>query len=502
MPAPDQMAATPTFRGQFPTTPAEAPRPSRREWVVTGWSGLALVLPAWMLGAWRPWSLGVTLGLALVAFAALFAPMFDYRLWPRSDKARAAWSRLVRFPVFWLGLAILIYGTVAALNPWRALTADGRVGWYEAIPYIAHLPHAMETPFEEMNAWKALLQIAPAWLVACAIWAGVGHAGLLRGLVGWVAVNGALLAGLGMLELWTGTREMFWVYDPHPMYDAATFFSSFIYAGHAAAWLTLALGAAAARLDAAWRAQPRAVLGRGVWTLVFATLLAVIGEIQRPDFWVLACGGMVAVLGAMWVGRLGRAGRKTVALLVGVPTVAFGVIMLVALFVAVWSWHAGADSTLDIKVNPRDASLPVRYAIAKESANMIAATPVWGWGPGSFRFVAPHYLRHNPWFTEPDDPQILRFSVNYAHCDWVQLVAEWGAVGASLFVGILAWWAWRVWSWRRLLPPESWLILAAVVMVLIGAIVDFPLYNPAVLVALSGLLAVTIRAAEPSVRLG
>jgi O-antigen ligase len=131
---------------------------------------------------------------------------------------------------------------------------------------------------------------------------------------------------------------------------------------------------------------------------------------------------------------------------------------------------------------------------------MIADEPWLGWGPGSYRFVAPEYLKRNPLFTDPQDPAILLFAVNHAHDDWVQLVAEWGFVGAALFMGALGWFTWKTWQWRGVLPPESWLVLGAVGMVLMGAVVDFPLYNPAVLIAVGGLLAATLKAGELAAR--
>lgn len=245
MPGPDSLALTATLRGQFPSTPAEAARPSRRERMTTLLAGTAVILPAWLIGAWYVWAQWVTLGLALVAFGSLFTPVFDYRVWPPSQSPHGAVRRLARFPIFWLGLAILAYGALAALNPWLALTSDGARTWLEVLPAKGWLPRSLEAPFGDMNAWRVELMLAPAWLVTCAIWAGVDTAGSLHGLLKAVALNGALLAVFGLVEWVDGTRDMFWVYDPRPEYPMQTFFSSFVYAEHAAAWLVLALGATA-----------------------------------------------------------------------------------------------------------------------------------------------------------------------------------------------------------------------------------------------------------------
>ncbi len=500
MTATEEREATPTVRRQFPTAPGADVPASRRERAVAGLAGAALVLPAWLLGAWRPWALLVADALAAAAFLTIFAPVFDYRSWPPSATARTAMERLLRFPLFWLGLAIVLYGATAALNPWRALTANGRVGWYETLSYIHWLPHALVTPFYEMNAWRALLQIAPAWLVAGAIWAGVGHAGTLRWLMGLVAVNGALLGIFGLAEQISGTHEMFWLYDPHPMYDAATFFGSFVYAGHAAAWLTLALGAAAARLDAALRSTGRSVGEKLNWLAPFLLIAIALGEVVRPDFWVLACGGILTLLAVTWMRRWLRTGRRVWAWMLGGPALVVAGATFLGLVLGGLFWLSGGKAGAELKVDPRDASLPVRYAIAQVSAGMITGEPLFGWGPGSYRFIAPEYLKKNSLFTDPQDATVLRFAVNHAHNDWVQFVAEWGFAGASLAAAALGWCGWKAWAWRRVLPPESWFVFGAVGMVLLGAVVDFPLYNPAVLVVVGGLLAATLKQGELAAR--
>src|SRR6266851_10165805 len=104
--APDTAAMTPTMRGQFPSTPAQAPRASRRERVVTGLAGSALVVPPWLVGTADLWAQWVTCALAVLAFGALFTPVFDYRSWPPSPSSGVVGGRLARFPVFWLGLVI------------------------------------------------------------------------------------------------------------------------------------------------------------------------------------------------------------------------------------------------------------------------------------------------------------------------------------------------------------------------------------------------------------
>jgi O-antigen ligase len=172
-------------------------------------------------------------------------------------------------------------------------------------------------------------------------------------------------------------------------------------------------------------------------------------------------------------------------------------ILLKLLMVVVLGGLAVANLiTSERSVDPRNPSIAVRYAIARTSAGMIRDEPWWGYGPGSYRFVAPYYLKRNPLFTAPGHADVLRYSANYAHSDWVQIPAEWGVAGAVLFAAVLAWWAGKVWRLRRALPADSWCVIAPVALVLFAAALDFPTYNPAVLVVLAGALAGAVKLGE------
>jgi len=483
--APDSLALTPTLRGQFPSTPAEAARSSRRERVTTFLAGTAVVLPAWLVGAWYAWAQWVTLGLGLLAFGALFAPVFDYRAWPPSPAPRVAAGRLARFPIFWLGLAILIYGALAALNPWLALTGDGTHGWLEALPAKGWLPRSLQAPFWEMNAWRAVLMLAPAWLVTCAVWAGVETAGSLRALMTAVAGNGALLAVFGLVERLDGTREMFWAYDPRPEYGAPTFFSSFVFTGHAAAWLLLALGA---MLGCGLRAAAKGSRERFFWA---AGALIVLAALYCSSY---AIYFFLVVIAGVWT-ALASGFLKAPRRWWPAGVFAGGLLALATVF---WAESLWINSS--VGVDTYNPSLQVRYELARTSAKMIPDEWLWGWGPGSYRYAAPYYIRQNPLFSVPGHPGMVYYRSNFAHSDWLQFPIEWGLAGTALFTAALGWWVGKVWSLRRVLPPECWCALGAVALVFAGAALDFPLASPAVLLVLTGLVAASVKLGETAGR--
>ncbi len=497
-------AATATLRGHFPTRQAEVTPPTRRERVVLGLSVATLILPVWLVGSWEVWAQKVTLALSLVAFAALWVPMLDFRGWPQSPKAPAIWSRLKAFPIFWIGLAILVYGVIAALNPSRILFVSEQRSWLEDMPHLSYLPHSVRTPFMPMNAWHALMIVAPAWLAVCAAWAGLETEQSWRNLLGVIAVNGALLAMVGMAEAISGTRYLFWVYDV----GEPEFFGSFIYAGHAAAWMALAFGAAAAMMDHRLRrrdplAPPRRwgwpALTAWAWLGALLVMLVALGLFVRPDYWSLAAGGVLVIAAWLWLGRLWREGQKRRAALYALPALFFMGCMLLTAGGVIWLWHQGGQDK-NLAVNPHDPALPLRYAFARTSAGMIKEEPWYGWGPGSFRYISPYYLPRNPQFRDPSNAGVTRYGLHYALSDWVQITAEWGGVGAGLFVAGMIWWVVKAWKLRAMMPGESWLSLGAVAMVIAGSAADCPFYNPAVLIATAVLPAIALKLAEFSAR--
>jgi hypothetical protein len=508
MPAVRDMAMTPTLRGQFPTRPAEVTPPSRRERLVLALVCLTLVLPVWLAGAWVQWAQLVTVGLAVLTLAALFVPMFDYRGWPPSPGAQEAWERLRTFPIFWMGLAVMLYGLIAALNPSRVQMVNDQRFWLENVPHWSFLPQSLITPFSPMNAWHALMIILPGWLVVCAAWAGLETEQSWRWLLGAVALNGTVLAIVGMAQAVSGSHRLFWLFELQPGNTDSAYFGSFAWAGHAAAWLTLAFGATAAITDHHLRRRdPQEPQRRWGWPALrtwfwlgsLMVIFLALGLFVEPDFWWLGAGLICLLAVWLWLARVWREGQKRRAVMYALPALVFMGFILLAMGGAVWLWRQGDKANL-LEVNPRDPGLPLRYAFAKTSAVMIKDQPLFGWGPGSFRYISPYYLALNPVFGDPENRGEALYGLHYALNDWVQYLAEWGILGLSLFIATIAWWARQAWRMRKVLPGESWITLGAVVVLLVEAGVDCPFYNPAVLIAAAVLPAVALKLGEMSAR--
>jgi hypothetical protein len=224
----------------------------------------------WALGTMHAWSQLTSLSLSLVSFTLALIPRTysgDYlpALPPqafspaaqRPDESRRSFSvggqpsafrlypfaRLIRFPIFWLGAALLAYIAIQALNPSWVWERNERSWWLRRVNDIPWLPTSIDTPFERFNIWRQFIIYASAWLTLCTVWIGFTRRRSLQLLLTVLALNGIVLALVGFLaRSYFPTWE--WVIWLNSQLKGATSFASFIYKNHAAAYLSLLVGAA------------------------------------------------------------------------------------------------------------------------------------------------------------------------------------------------------------------------------------------------------------------
>ncbi len=114
-------------------------------WVVAA----HLVFLPWALGGMRQWGQWTSLGLSIVGFVIALIPR-DYT----EDHTGAGafrlvcWPKLVTFPLFWLGLAMLVYVAMQAFNPAWIFVRNEKVWWMQAVAHVTWLPSGVRVPFE------------------------------------------------------------------------------------------------------------------------------------------------------------------------------------------------------------------------------------------------------------------------------------------------------------------------------------------------------------------
>jgi O-antigen ligase len=470
------------FRGELRGTSSLHPQ----EAAVITFAGILLCLMPWALGTMHVWSQFMSLGFAALAFGvALINRQYRGELAPQGDFKLIMWPKLIRFPIFWLGLLLLGYILIQALNPAWTYVQEGTRWWLEPLDHISWLPAGMETPYKDMNPWRVLVIYGSAWLLVCALWVGITRRAAIQTLLTVVVINGAVFSIVGILQKVTGAKFILW-----GLKEANTtglFFSTIIYKNHAGAYLNLVLMICTALLY--WhfsRAERR--MERTSPAPIFA-------------FFAILLGASVLL----------TASRGATILLIVFSIIAFGSFAVrctlyrsesrsawvIALLCTVFLFFIGlgfhflnkekaffrtqlAFNNL-LEKGMADSSLVTRNVAHKATWEMAKDNLVVGWGAGSFRHYFPVYQRNYPEIYKVEWNPKLRMRWEYAHNDYVQLIAELGLIGAGIFFAMLACGVRHLVRQQIYLRPHLLVILLALLVTAAHAWVDFQFHNPAIL---------------------
>ncbi|MDR1497643.1 MAG: O-antigen ligase family protein [Puniceicoccales bacterium] len=419
----------------------------------------------------------IVLGLAGATFLFLFFPLFE----KGALKIIAQSLRtLVRFPVFWAGLLLLILMLIQGLNPsWRP-----RVRYQDfrmfTIPHYTGLPTGVDTPFDlesspgGMNAFRQMLIFGAPWLFLCALWAGVRSRRIFAGIA-WTVLLGAVgLAAWGATMRLGREKTLLGRYTD----EDTSFFATFLYQNHAGAWLSLAFAVAVAL--ALWHWEKTAEHGvRSGPHLLCAALAGclVLGTICTLSFGSMLTTSilLLVVTPAAILWSLIRRGTDRNIILGG--TIVSILIAALAFVFYTTSDLSQVEAKLTHKLQRIESkTLDDRAPMRRATWQMINAGDgkylATGWGAGSYRWVSPHFFHREPEFR--DHPEMR---ANYAHCDWLQMLSEWGIVGFSFvalaFLGVAAWFLRNIKRWTpAVLPP-----VCAVLLFVGHASMDFLNYS-------------------------
>jgi O-antigen ligase len=457
---------------------------SLRERTLLGVSAAQLIYLPWAFGAMHEGAQWVSLGLAATAFllALLWRDRFD-----DSEASRNPWGRLRTFPIFWAGLMVFFYIIVQALNPAWRFASDETSWWLEPTEHIGWLPAGIEAPFARWNSWRALVVWGSAWLLACALWTGLGQRRSWRLLFTMLTVNAFVLAVLGLLQLMSGAKGIFWnVVTPN-----LSFIATFPYRNHAGAYFNLMAGLS---IGLAWwmhrRAHQTSTSSSPAGALAIGAMFSVLAVSFTQSRASIALLGVFIAATAVTAGvRMARshsveARRAEFAVLI------FALVGLGGMAGAVFGLTKLADRLETLKQEARFRM------IARE-----AATEMWrdrwllGWGAGSFRHGFPLYAQHHPEiYRSGRDGRPIFWE--HAHNDLLQFPLELGVIGMAPLLLALGWAAWRLVRLRFWHRAITACLVGALAFLALHAWVDFVLQNPAVLVTAGALLVGALRWAE------
>lgn len=458
------------------------------ERLLLGVLSMLLVASPWMFGSSRWWG--------QIACLAVAAAAFIVSLWPRHYTADVSgagnftlypWRRLVRFPLFWIGLVFMGYMGLQASNPSWVRVEGPRSWWMTRIDDIPWLPTSTDTPFLFYNLWRFFAFYCAAWLTVCAIWIGVTRRRSLQILL-WVIVSNALLISLvGIVHRYTTNGKVLWLLE----IPGAIGFGSFIYHNHGAAYVSL-MSMAALGLAAWSRSESQRRMARSSPAMVWAVAALIMFVAVAYSTSRAGAGLLIGFLGmgflVYFFRRPESAGQSTTPRAVGF-SLAMVVVACLA-FIVAKSDLSGLTSKFEslYQNGSKEASYGLRIKVRERALEMLEDNWVRGTGTGSFRFLFPTYAKRTP--------DLYHGGTAYwehAHIDWLQFPIEQGIAGCTIIAAALGWCLYRWWKtggWRHPLPL---ILFLACVQTMVHALIDFPFQNAAIFIAWWTLLVIALR---------
>jgi O-antigen ligase len=492
---------------QSPTsTGSSAHRSSRKknarlhplEIALIAWAGAHLTFLPWALGTMHVWSQIISFAFALIGFGLSLIPRTHTEEF--SDDGRRyryiPSRRLFSFPVFWLGLVLLAYAFIQALNPaWTYMSSDGQ-WWMEKKAHITWLPTGAIAPFADSNPWRSLLLWSSAWMLTCSLWIGLTRRASVRALLVILTVNATALALVGILQHVAGNGKILWFIKPTTGYWVATF----LYKNHAGAFFNLMLAVAAATATCFYRRSERR-LERASPAPLFTLCAVVLALIVALSFsraaTILMLGFVLLslILGAIY---MLRSARRPNLLLVGLLTGSLTGLAFVS--ARQLRLEQAADKFQQLFTTDRASSVDLRQLAAKATWDMASDQLTTGWGAGCYRFLFPLYQQNYPEIYQRPGDDAHMFHFEHAHNDYLEFLAELGVIGCApllLLIGFFAVKLARSKPWKN--PPVLFLSLGLLVL-LAHCWIDFHLQCPAILMTACALAAISGRWVELDAR--
>lgn len=337
------------------------------------------------------------------------------------------WPRLLRFPLFWIGLALLTYIALQGFNPSWVWTRNATTWWLVRVNDIEWLPTSIETPFARFNLWRQFIIYASAWLTVCTLWVGFTRRRSLQILLTVLCVNAVVLAIVGFVHRLLSPNSFFGQFD---WPKGASAFASFIYKNHAGAYLALMASLAVAL--ALWTHDEGVRRGKKstpASLLVFGALLLAAGVLSSHSRGAtLTAAGFLALTGIWLIVRSRRqpAQQDRNSTITALVALAFALTLLGSARYLDFSEIADRFSALS---KDPGSTLEARWKVAEAGQAMLVAHGWRGIGAGGFRYLFPEYIKRYPEIHEGG-----KLFWDHVHRDWLEIPIELGAAGTLLLI--------------------------------------------------------------------
>lgn len=408
------------------------------------------------------WGTSGTVGWSVLAMFALSSFAFLSALWDKSGEpllSRASWTEN---PFLLPGLILISVNLLQLLNP--AVRVYEYCG-YQTVQFLEHigfLPSGIVRDWDLKDTFFALLQLSATWYVAMSAWKLLRSGGFARTFVKFFAVNGTLVALLGIIQELTLAKGIYWLIPTN-----SHFYSTFYLRNAAGDFIFVAF-----MCCISWwlsNFNRRSCAG-----LVLPSLCALVCcfscLLTRSAG---ACGIFFISIAAIAFFSIFKFAERRFTKYAAISIVCVLAALASSLgFVAAKS-HSG--DILDSKINSAYKSFKPRVGLTKLSWEIFKSSPVLGVGAGAYGVEAEIVSPQQKYFGQS------KAFVNSAHNDLFEYACEYGLLGIASIALCLAFWI-------RNLCKRNWcahntVFLWTCLMLMLHSLVDMPLHIPATMFA-------------------
>jgi O-antigen ligase len=459
---------------------------SKREQALVFTLSLLLVFSTWAIALRDFWALCVAAALAIAALGIGISRPATPQL-PDPLGRTSGMRRLLQFPVFWLGLLLLVYIAIQALNPAWVYQQDPLHWELAPVPHISWLPSGTGTPLlpnqdsgmPHTNAWYYVILLGMGWATACAAWAGITRR-LSCQILAWVlAGNAAVLTLVAVAMRLTGADKVLWFYEV-----PGFFWGSFSYRNWAASFLGLSAAVAFGLALNYGREHLFAARGRNPVALVaLLAVLALTGAVLSGSraglIWSVGLAAIAGLPAFLLVRRTDPSGGTAV------PAVLIAVLILGFVVQVVATAHPkGLPDGIARLLRHEDQSAMGRLLLYEKSMVLTQRNPVFGVGAGGYRYHFATVQARDPDFMAQDRRFGWTF-VRDAHNDWLQYWIELGWLGGSILLSMPLYWLVHYLRLRFWRSPFSLMCAAGVSLAALHALGEFIWQNGACILLFS-----------------
>lgn len=421
---------------------------------------------------------------------------------------------LLKLPLFWCGLALFVLFFIHSWNiAWKwGPGPGGRPMLFPVEPAVSWLPTGMQTGIDSNNPFRNMLFYVTPWLMSCAAWAGLMTRRSQFYLLHGIAITGILYACIALYQHFFNVEKIFGLFETVPSRQGSDipFWGSLINGNHAAYLFIIINGLCQGLFLIGWRrdlAQFR--YNGGIWVLYFAASLVVTFAILLAQ-----SRGAIGVTAVQWllflilcsIFFIRRFGNKGFILPAAVLLTMIGITLSFIKNPDVFeNQRQDWNKTFDLMENPEFEARYFMWLIARD---MMRDRPWFGHGAGSWRYAHLPYLQNYPefrtereyWRRNPQTNERERRKrvvwFQNAHVDLAEYVVEWGIIGAAFPMAAMLWLLGKCIRHRRALDLGASAIIGSVLLVWLGAAIEFHFRIPLVLLVWCLVFTTIVRAIE------